>query len=189
MKGNDNKTMKILINLNASDIISKIKYPFIKIASLFERVTVSNRIQIRENPKYLSAQDISRLPTDNSLSDVTNEVNEDGYEDIDEYNGKVPLQPDASLEHLYTRINKTGNGKIHRYLPSDENVGSDQNRKVIQPKSGLPHPFLREMTPPPVPPKNSLLIQELRGKNVPSTSLVAKDFRPLSILKEFELFI
>lgn len=189
MKGNDNKTMKILNNLTTSTILSKIKYPFIKIASLFERVTVSNRIQIRENPKYLSAQDTTRSTTESSISDVTNEVNENGYEDIDEYNGKVPLQLDASMKHLYTRINKTGNGKIHRYLPSDENVPTDQNTKVIQSKKGLPHPFLREMAPPRIPPKNSLLIQELRQKNVLSTSLLAKDFRPLSILKEFELFI
>lgn len=189
--------MKILNNLNTSTIIRKIKYPFIKIASLFERVTVSNRIQTRENPKYLSAGDTSSEASssktrERSVADITKDIsttNESHYQDIDKYHGEIPLQPEATLQHLYTRINKTGNGKIDRYLPSDQKVTSEQNTKVIKPKNGLAHPFLTEMVPPPIPPKNSLLIQELREKNLPLTSLLAGDFRPLSILKEFELFI
>ncbi|MGL4347999.1 MAG: hypothetical protein ACRCSV_00870 [Chlamydiales bacterium] len=97
-------------------------------------------------------------------------------------------------EHFYTRINKTGNGEIDIYLPSDEDTSNNQNT-IIEHKSGQPHPFLKETkevekVAPPVPPKNRLLIQEVIKRDAshikfPSES---KEMR-LAILKGFELFI
>lgn len=199
MRENDNKTMKILNNLTTSFIISKIKYPFIKIASLFERVFIANRIQIVENPKYLSTPDTLRSSKISNSSDrksLTSDISidENDYQDIDKYKKETSLVSKENSEHLYTRINKTGNGEIDRYLPSNQDRSNNQNT-TIHNKSGQIHPFLKktkevEMVAPPVPTKNRPLIQEVIKRDAshiqfPSNS---KEMR-LAVLKGFELFI
>lgn len=190
MKINDTKTMKILNNLNVISLISKIKYPFIKITSLFHQVTVTNRIQIVENPKYLLNTDIHESSkslmlgkaesfTSNTTIDEEISHYEDQYnykkssssddtkidvkefQDIETFNNRH--SPKADPTHLYTRINKTDCGKIERYLPNEQS--GINNYQAAERKNGQPHPFLKEikevkMDPPFVPPKNKALRQE-----------------------------
>lgn len=191
MKTNDIKTMKILNNLNVTSLISKIKYPFIKIASLFHQVTVANRIQIVENPKYLLNADIHESPksprlgraesftsdttideeishyedqynyTKSSSSDDTN-TDAKEFQDVETFNNRH--SPKADPTHLYTRINKRDSGKIERYLPSEQS--GINNNQAAERKNGQPHPFLKEtkevkMDSPFVPPKNKALRQEI----------------------------
>lgn len=222
MKGNDIKTMKILNNLNTTSLISKIKYPFIKIASLFHRVTVANRIQIVENPKYLSNADIhessksprlgrtesfaSDITIDEEISDYQNQYdyresstsdskNTDvkEFQDLETFNNRH--SPKADPTHLYTRINKRGNGKIDRYVPSEENGINNQTAETPERKNGQLHPFLKEvkeveMDPPFVPTKNKALRQEVlqRDAFLLKFPRALKEMR-LTILKGSELFI
>ena len=213
--------MKIVNNLSTTSIISKIKYPFIKIASLFHRATTAHRIQIMENPKYLTPADIPGYSKSISLSrteSVASNIIED--EEISDYQHqyeyKSPtLKPknsevrnaqemttfnhkdsqEANRTHLYTRINKTGNGKIERYFPYEISLTCNPNAQASKGKNKQPHPFLQEikevkLDPPLVPPKDKALYREILQRDAlflrfPRNS---KEMR-LTILKGSELFI
>lgn len=220
MKGNDNKTMKILNNLNSTSIIRKIKYPFIKIGSLFQRVTVANRIQIVENPKYISRTDMQESPKSSPLrriesfssdTSIDEEISDyqhqylyrenptsdnkgtegEEFQDLHTFNGRHPQKADPT--HLYTRVNKTGNREIHRYLPSDERTR--QKSTSLSQKGGQPHPFVKKRKEvkhsyPSVPPKNRALLREILQRDAfylrfPRFSQELN----LTILKGSELFI
>lgn len=209
--------MKIINNLNTTSIISKIKYPFIKIASLFHRATTAHQIQMMENPKYLTPADIrgsskgsalSRTESDASNRIAVEEISD--YQHQDEYN--VPKNSEgentqevtmfaqkdsqeANTTHFYTRINKTGNGKIERYFPHEIAPLPSLSAQSSQGNNKQPHPFIQEikevkLDPPLVPPKNKALYREILQRDALFLSFPrnSKEMR-LTILKGSELFI
>lgn len=74
---------------------------------------------------------------------------------------KIVENPKYSF-HYYTKINKLNNGEIERYLPHHQTTQKVESEV----KSGQKHPFLQEMKPPHIPPKNRILRAELRAKTI-----------------------
>lgn len=72
---------------------------------------------------------------------------------------KIVENPKYSF-HYYTKINKSNNGQIERYLPHHQTI----QKVETQVKNGQKHPFLKEMKAPHIPPKNRLLRAELKAK-------------------------
>lgn len=214
--------MKIVNNLSTTSIISKIKYPFIKIASLFHRATIAHRIQIMENPKYLTPADIpgssKSIPISRTESIASNIIMDEEISDYQhQYEYKSPTlesknnegrnaqsvttfthkdSQESNTTHLYTRINKAGDGKIERYFPHEISPPiCNSNAQASEGKNKQPHPFLQEtkevkLDPPLVPPKNKALYREILQRDAlflrfPRNS---KEMR-LTILKGSELFI